>query len=53
MTGQDIEGLVRLQQTRHNLDRIHPIIEYKDTGIRFESKTAVEEVGEFHQNVFG
>ena len=49
MTGEDVQGLGRLQQTGHHAGRIHPVVEHEDAAVGFEGKAAVEDIGKLHR----
>ncbi|EDY96630.1 hypothetical protein BACPLE_01073 [Phocaeicola plebeius DSM 17135] len=49
MTGEDVQGLGRLQQTGHHAGRVHPVVEHEDAAVGFEGKAAMEDIGELHR----
>ena len=48
VAGEDIHGLLALYHTVHHTTGIKPVVEYQDGLLRFEHKTAMEDVGQRH-----
>ena len=48
MAGEDIDGLILLQERWHDTIQVQPVVEYQDGLIRFQHETAMEYVGQRH-----
>ena len=48
VAGEDIHGLLALYHAVHHTTGIKPVVEYQDGLLRFEHKTAMEDVGQRH-----
>ena len=48
VAGENIDGLILLQERWHNPIQVQPVVEYQDGLFRFQHETAMEDVGQCH-----
>ena len=48
MAGEDIDGLILLQERWHDTIQVQPVVEYQDGLLCFQHETAMEYVGQRH-----
>ena len=46
MAGEDIDGLILLQERWHDTIQVQPVVEYQDGLLCFQHETTMEDVGQ-------